>query len=236
VKQKPRSGPSQGIQLTRNGSPVEELSVDPGAVEFMIASSAPAKTRPGYGLEIKYDGWRVLASRNLGKVRLRSRGNSDATDWFPRVTRALEALPGAWIVDAELCVIDDAGIPDFEALRGRKKNANRAVLFAFDLLALGAADLRGQAYLERKRRLRELIPPKHPILGFVDYIEGNAPAFYQWALSQNLEGIVAKKLDAPYVGGRSQYWLKTKPAGHHVGWGRAPRSEPGPKKESPHEH
>jgi bifunctional non-homologous end joining protein LigD len=138
------------------------------------------------------------------------------------VLQALRQVRGSFILDGEICLLDDRGRPNFEGMRARtaRRRAGQPVTyFAFDLLFLNGRDVRGWPLNKRKERLRKLLPKK-PALVFVDYIEAHGETLYQHAIANGMEGIVAKRADSPYVGERSMDWRKAKPKGYHNGWER----------------
>ena len=83
------------------------------------------------------------------------------------------------------------------------------ILCAFDLLHLNGKDLRNAPLVERRARLKELIPSEHPFL-FSEEFTGEADAFFKACADQQLEGIVSKLASSKYRSGRSKTWLKTK--------------------------
>ncbi len=103
---------------------------------------------PGWHFEIKYDGYRLLASTGAAP-QLKSRNGANATIWFPELVEALAALPAGSIIDGEVCVLDDIGRSDFERLhaRARRKGwyrgADPVAYCVFDLLVGKGKDLRG---------------------------------------------------------------------------------------------
>ena len=165
---------------------------------------------PGWLFELKHDGFRLLASRTGGEVRLQYRSGA-ATAVFPEIERALSGF-------AFDLVLDEAGRPSFQGLQKRvqlrrpadiERAARRlpATVFTFDLLALEGHDLRELPLLERKRLLREVIPGGGPFR-YADHVEEHGAAFYSEVQRLGLEGIVAKRADSRYVPGRSPHWLK----------------------------
>ncbi|HZR37263.1 MAG TPA: hypothetical protein VFA75_17975 [Nevskia sp.] len=197
-------------------------------IELMDAVLARPVDRPGWIYELKYDGYRILAGKEGAAVRLRTKPGTDATTWYPGIVAALaRSLPGSWVIDAEICVLDERGIPDFEAMRNARGRRQDLALFVFDVLWLRGKDLRALPLLERKQRLRKLVEGRHRSVGYVSYIEGAGPAFYAEAVKLGIEGVVAKRADSPYVGGKSPLWEKWKPAGHHEGWERPRRRAKG---------
>ena len=178
-------------------------------------------SRAGWIFEFKYDGYRALASKH----QLLTRNKKEATTWYSEIVQALHKVRGSFIIDGEVCLLDEHGIPNFEDMRSRavRKRGDLVTYFAFDLLFLNGHDLRSLPLLERKARLRELISDT-PRLRYVDYIETQGEAMYKHAVQIGLEGVIGKKADSQYIGGRRREWLKSKPAGFHDGWERPTRS------------
>jgi bifunctional non-homologous end joining protein LigD len=207
-------------ELDRLGVP--ERRVDPAKVEFMLAEPRDQPfSKPGWVFEPKLDGYRALATHDGNAPALKSRNGNDLTASFPDVTRAVRALPvPRAVIDGELVILDAEGRPSFQALqkRGRLSRGSDirraaaespAVFYAFDLLGFEDRDLRGLPLTERKRILAMLLPPLGPIR-LVDHFEGDGEALMQHVTGLGLEGIVGKKADAPYQGGRSPHWVKVR--------------------------
>lgn len=172
---------------------------------------------PGWHYEIKYDGYRMLAT--TGTPRLKSRNGADATAWFPELVTALSALPAGYILDGEVCVLDDIGRSDFERLHARArrkawcKGVDLVAYCVFDLLVAKGKDLRGQPLERRKSALRRLLPEPRAGLLYVDSDDDGA-WLYGHALSLGLEGVVAKRAGSLYQAGeRSRDWIKIKRPG-----------------------
>lgn len=198
-------------------------------IEFMLATKGAPFDRKGWIFEMKYDGFRVMCEKSPAGVRVLSRNRKDATSWFPEVTKALAKLKGSFILDGEVCMVDERGVPNFEALRMRSASRCKgppALLYAFDLLAVGSDDLRAWPLLKRKERLRKLIPKDARGVGFIDYVPEAGKALYEAAVQMGMEGVVGKREDSPYVPGRSKDWIKSKPAGFHNGWDRPLATKP----------
>ncbi|WP_249221234.1 hypothetical protein [Cupriavidus sp. KK10] len=172
---------------------------------------------PGWHFEIKYDGYRMLAT--TGTPRLKSRNGADATAWFPELVTTLSALPAGYILDGEVCVLDDIGRSDFERLhararrRGWHKGAAHVAYCVFDLLVGKGKDFRGQPIERRKAALRKLLDEPPAGLLYVDSVEDGA-WLYGHALTLGLEGVVGKRAGSLYQGGeRSRDWIKIKRPG-----------------------
>jgi bifunctional non-homologous end joining protein LigD len=162
--------------------------------------------------EIKYDGYRVLARVEAGKARLITRGGKDWTHRFPEIASAAARLPAAdAVLDGEVAVLRDDGVTSFQALQNHLRHSGGDLAyFIFDLLEQDGEDLRRLALEQRKRRLEDLLSSSPSSLRYSDHVVGNGPAFFTRACDYGLEGIISKRRDAPYSGGRGRDWLKVK--------------------------
>ncbi|HEV7964315.1 MAG TPA: non-homologous end-joining DNA ligase [Actinoplanes sp.] len=184
----------------------------------MLATAGTLPRGPGWSYEFKWDGVRVLSSFEGGAPRLFARSGAVVTAAYPEIS--LLSLPAGTLLDGEMVVLDAAGRPSFTALAERMhvREAGRAARLAaslpvtymiFDVLLLGGEDLMHRPYAARRERLEDLalagahwmVPPS-----FTD-----GPATAAAARENHLEGVVAKRLDTPYVpGARSADWIKVK--------------------------
>ncbi len=214
--------PAKGIAAELDKLGAARKRVEPARAEFMLAESRDTPfARDGWVFEPKLDGYRVLATQNQGVASLKSRNGNDLTASFPDVARAVKALPvPRALIDGELVILDGAGKPSFQALQKRAQlsrgedvrraaGAAPALLYAFDLLGFDDRDLRPLALVDRKRILRMLLPPLGPIR-YVDHFERDGVTLMAHAEALGLEGVVGKKADSPYKGGRSPHWLKVR--------------------------
>jgi bifunctional non-homologous end joining protein LigD len=185
---------------------------------MLAETRAQPFTGAGWLFEIKYDGFRALAERQGEDVRIFHRGGGDATATYPDLAAALRDLPADAVLDGEIVVTDDRGHPSFQRLQQRAlltkpieiaqaASALPALYFAFDLLIARGRDLRPLPLLDRKRLLARLLPASGP-LRYVDHIEARGEDMFAAVAHMGLEGIVAKRTDAPYQAGRSHDWLK----------------------------
>ncbi len=179
---------------------------------------------PGWVHEVKFDGYRVQLRVEAGSAVLRTRNGLDWTERFRALANAAERLPDC-LIDAEVVALDQRLIPSFAALQAALSEQRSAdlVMFAFDLLFEGYSDLRRLPLSERKRRLAAVLKPlRRAQIRYVEHFGTGADAVLESACRMDLEGIVSKRLDAPYVSGRSGSWTKAKcRAGHEVvlgGW------------------
>lgn len=190
------------------------------SVELQLAEASPrAFTRPGWAWELKFDGFRLLAERIGGRVRLVLRRGREATSQFPEVAEALAQLPGGdFLLDGELVIQDEAGHPIFQRLLKRStltgaraieqgRREAPAVYFAFDCLMDEGVDLRPLPLRERKARLATRVPKGDRVLP-VDHVEAEGEALLEAVRAKGLEGVVGKDLAAPYRGGRHPTWVK----------------------------
>jgi bifunctional non-homologous end joining protein LigD len=189
-------------------------------VVLQLAEARPtAFTKDGWGFELKLDGFRLLAERVGGKVRLVLRRGREATRQFPEIVTELEKIPGGdFILDGELVIQDEEGRPIFQrlltrgTLTGQREidlgmRANPAVFFTFDLLMDEGVDLRPLPLRERKARLMKRVPKLERVLP-VEHVEREGEALLEAVRAKQLEGIVGKDLSAPYRGGRNPTWQK----------------------------
>jgi bifunctional non-homologous end joining protein LigD len=164
--------------------------------------------------EIKFDGYRLEARIDNGKVRLFTRSGLDWTDKFgKRVLAALSDLPVRQaLVDGELVVEGEAGASDFAALQAAlsEGKTDRFVFYAFDLLYANGYDLREAPLTERKTALRPLVPCGDGALRLSEDFDTEGEIVLENACRLSLEGIVSKRADAPYRSGRNRDWIKSK--------------------------
>ncbi len=176
--------------------------------------------------KIKFDGYRMQLRVESGNVALRTRKGLDWTAKFGAIAREAAALDDC-LIDGEIVAHDENGAPDFAALQAAlsEQNTEDLVFYAFDLLFDENTDLRPKPLSERKRRLRELLDnsgKNGALIRYVEHFETGGDAVLRSACRLSLEGIVSKRLDAPYQSGRTTSWTKAKcRAGHDVvigGW------------------
>jgi bifunctional non-homologous end joining protein LigD len=167
--------------------------------------------------ELKWDGYRAIATVTKNGTTLVSRNGNDLTHGFNEMADlhgAFRSLP--IVVDGELCVLDEDGKPDFQALqsrekpvRGLKKPPANVTFVVFDLLYADGRDLRAEPLEERKRLLEELIVANHGVM-FSSHVLANGTGLFAQAERRGLEGIVGKVRTSPYRSTRSREWVKIK--------------------------
>jgi len=177
-----------------------------------IASSAPSNV--AWVVDNKFDGYRLLARVEGKKVQLFTRNGHDWTSKLKSVATAVGelGLGSAW-VDGEIVIMDDNGVPDFNLLQNSIDNSKTAsvIYFVFDLPFHGGKDLRPIPLVARRAKLQELLAGKESETVRFSQSFDVAPAQMLAAACQmGMEGVMAKRVDAPYVSGRTETWLKLK--------------------------
>jgi len=195
--------------------------VEPQLAQLVEQPSSGA----GWVHEVKFDGYRIQLRVEKGKAKLLTRKGLDWTAKFSAIAKTAAKLPDC-ILDGEVCALDHNGAPDFAALQAALSDgkSQKLIFFAFDLLFADGEDLRPLPLSARKQRLAELLKrtKADAHLRLVEHFAGGGEAVLQSACRMKLEGIVSKRLDAPYTAGRGGSWTKSKcRAGHEVvigGW------------------
>jgi bifunctional non-homologous end joining protein LigD len=174
----------------------------------MKAVSGTLPADDGWAYELKWDGYRTIAFLSGGRVRLQSTTQRDVSARYPELDGLADGLHGRRaVIDGEVVVLTDAGVPRFELLQ---RHERPAAYVAFDLLSLEGNDTIELPYEQRRRLLLDAfeagpgrIVPNHQI--------GDGASLLQVTAEQGLEGIMAKRLDSRYLlGRRSPAWRKVK--------------------------
>jgi bifunctional non-homologous end joining protein LigD len=186
------------------------------AFEFCLPTAAKAvPVGPDWIHEIKYDGYRLRVERQGKTVRLFTRNGHDWTNRFPWIAEAARKnREQQFVIDGEAVVLGVDGVSDFNALHSRKHDAE-VQLYAFDVLSIGGEDLRPLPLSIRKANLARLLRGR-PDGMFVAPFEaaGVGPDLFNAACRMGLEGLVSKRRDRRYSGGRSKDWVKVKNRAH----------------------
>jgi len=217
-----RDGSTRLAALRARLAKAPRRAVEAAREPVMLASSAERPfSNPAWLYEIKYDGVRVLASRDGERVELYGRAGQVFTGRYPEVLTALRALPLThFVLDGEVVALDEGGRPSFQRLQNRMHLTRPADVeraratfpvsaVFFDALSLDGCDLRELPLTERKACLALTLPARG-VIRYGDHVEARGEDFYEAAAAQRLEGILAKRADSRYVGGRSHDWLKIK--------------------------
>jgi bifunctional non-homologous end joining protein LigD len=167
---------------------------------------------PAWIFESKWDGFRMVATIERGTVTLYSRNGKIISDSYLPVAKALEKVSRDAVIDGELVALDAHGVSRFQLLQNALRAKAKLLYCIFDVMFCDGEDLRGLPLLERKDRLRHLLP-KHPLLAFSEHRPEHGVRYFKEAEKQGLEGIMAKRADSLYLSGaRSADWLKIKTA------------------------
>jgi bifunctional non-homologous end joining protein LigD len=198
----------------------------PEHVKPMLArpGSLPRKD-DGWVYEIKWDGVRAIAYSTPGELRLESRNLKEITRSYPELGRLNRALSShAAILDGEIVAFDEQGRPSFAALQRRMHvgsptqakrlaKASPVTYMIFDLLWLDGHSLVGLSY-EQRRELLDELALRGESWQTPDHLSGRGRDVLKATAEQQLEGIVAKRLDSPYEpGARGSAWIKIKNVG-----------------------
>jgi len=163
--------------------------------------------------EVKFDGYRIVARVEGSEVRLFTRNGND---WTSRLRPLAEeigrlGIASAWI-DGEIVVLNESGQPSFQLLQRAfdKSNARDVVYFAFDLPYLDGRDLRRLPLVERRALLEKALGKAAAHVRFSEAFTGPVKPLLDAACREGLEGLIAKRADAPYTSTRSTSWAKVK--------------------------
>lgn len=197
-------------------------TVLPGKIAPMLATLAESPfSNPDWIFEPKLDGYRTMARIKDGKVTLLSRRGHDVTEQYSVLVPDLSKQPASeMLLDGEIIATDDKGKPCFQCLQdyllsirpgkaGSEEAPYPLIYYVFDLLYLDGYDLREVSLQNRKKFLQSVLHTTDQIR-IVDFFEKDGEGVYKAAITNGLEGIVAKRLDSKYESHRSQSWLKIK--------------------------
>ncbi|MEZ2143793.1 non-homologous end-joining DNA ligase [Bradyrhizobium sp. DN5] len=183
---------------------------------FISPQLAIPKMKPPSGAqwihEIKYDGYRIQLRIDGDDRKALTRNGLDWTNKFSTIAGAFD-IQGQAIVDGEVVVIHE-GRPSFAELQAdlARGDQDRLLYFAFDLLWLDGRDLRTLSQIARKELLKQLIEShklEKPIV-YSEHHVGDGQALFEAASKLNYEGIISKRVDAPYRSDRVEAWQKIK--------------------------
>ncbi len=204
------SGPIQ-LQKAKKSKKTKPLKVSRADLAPMLATLTDGPfDDPDWVFEVKWDGYRAIAKIENGSVSLYSRNGIDVTKKYAPISEGLRDIGHSALIDGELVMLDKEGRPRFQLMQNYEEQAGTLVYYAFDLLFLDGKDLRDLSLLERKEKLRAMLPA-HPRIRYSEHTREKGVSFFKAAEAQQLEGIMAKRADSPYLSGkRSDSWLKVK--------------------------
>lgn len=186
----------------------------PDKLQPQLATLVDSPPSGDWRYEVKFDGYRILARIDGDDVRLFTRNGHDWSAKMPRQVEALKALglDAAWL-DGEMVVVDDNGVADFQALQNAfdTEDDERITYYLFDLPWLGSEDLRELPLQARRATLARLLEDNaSPVLRYSADFEEPVDSLLDSACRLELEGLIGKRADSPYVGRRSSDWVKLK--------------------------
>ena len=204
--------------------------LDDAARAQLVAAAQPAWIAPmlatlthhhfsadGWIFERKLDGERLLAYCSGQSVRLLSRNQLPLSTTYPEITDALRSRAHDVVLDGEVVALDNGqtsfsrlqrrmGISDVAAAR---QSGVTVTYFIFDVLHVDGYDVRRLPLHARKTLLERCIDFREPLM-YTTHRDRDGVAFLEDACAQRWEGLIAKRVDAPYVSKRSPDWLKFK--------------------------
>lgn len=164
----------------------------------------------GWIFEIKWDGIRALGFKKGKTAKLISRNQKSLNHRFPPLVTALKKLPGTFVIDGEIVILDKSGRSHFQMLQNYQRTKKGTPLYyVFDILTLNGKDLRKKSVLERKALLKKLISKaKH--IRYSNHVRGKGKDFFRKASKKGWEGIIGKRINSSYQCHRSSDWVKIK--------------------------
>lgn len=205
------------LQFIKRRLPGELKSPMPTGIKPMLTSIADAAFNDkNWQFEIKWDGYRAVSYMTKNEVLIRSRNDLSFNEKFSDVHEALLGWGLNAVVDGEVVVLDAEGHADFEALQNWPlEQRGTLVYFVFDLLWLDGYNLMTKTLVERREILAQLVPINN-VIRFSDSIDEAGIDFFKVARLNGLEGIIAKRKDAPYIPSvRTKNWYKIKAEERH---------------------
>ncbi|MCY7780062.1 ATP-dependent DNA ligase [Bacillus haynesii] len=176
---------------------------------MLLESAKEPFNSDDYITETKFDGIRLIASRNNCLIRLYTRHNNEVTNKFPELLTL--DIPEGTVLDGELIVPGPTGAGDFEAFMERfqsRRSCHPIVFCVFDVLRIDGVSVMSRPLQERKELLAGL-KIDHPNVKIVEGVRGHAADYFELVRENKIEGIVMKQANAPYAENkRSDRWLK----------------------------
>ena len=203
-------------------SATEQAALPPPMKPMLAESSHEPFDDDAWTFEPKFDGVRTLAYVATDGTQLASRTGRDQTASYPELANLATYVNAInAVLDGEIVVLDRDGRPSFQLLQqrlnlsspteiARARERFAAHMYVFDILWLDGDDLTPLPLTERRERLKEVVTQTGPIS--VTYsADGQGRAFFEAVKGLGLEGMIAKRLESPYVSGkRTKDWRKIK--------------------------
>ncbi|MFP3550131.1 DNA ligase [Paraburkholderia sp. SIMBA_049] len=197
-------------------------------IEAADLMHATRQTRPfssrDWVFERKVDGFRCLVRKDGEQVDLISREGKLFNASFPEIVKAVAAVSGDFVWDAELAIGSGRGAIEFASLQQRARTISPrkipaaarkcpARLYVFDMLASGKSDLRDRPLFERKEQLRDSFDDTSRMV-YMTHVEGVGELVFEQVKLDDFEGMLAKRTWSVYMRGRSLNWIKVHNAGY----------------------
>ncbi len=190
------------------------MTAMPSVVEPMSPTLARQPfSNPDWLFEPKWDGYRAICFLQDDAVRFVSRNQKSLTKRFPDLQRIVKAIKATTaILDGEIVALDQAGVPCFDGLRSRRSAAACVIVYyAFDVLHLDGLNLTQTPLISRKAALKKILPKRETgRVRYTEHVIGEGEGLFAELERRQLEGMVAKRCDGVYIGGRTRAWLKIK--------------------------
>src|SRR5207247_1342028 len=178
----------------------------------MLATLAEDVPRgAGWEFEVKWDGYRAIATVSQGETRLTSRNGNDLTARFEHVAKEIAKAVKTphCVLDGEVCALDESGRSSFSAMQ-QGKAGTPLVFYVFDVLEIEGEPVIDLPLVERRKLLEGLLDRRNKTVRLSEPFD-DGQALLEAAKQQQLEGIMAKRLDSRYLPGRrTRDWLKIK--------------------------
>lgn len=185
----------------------------PSGIEPMLATLvSEVVTDESWIYEMKWDGYRAVAYIFNGKADICSRNNNSFNEKFYPLQESLQQWKINAVVDGEIVVVNEHGIPSFSDLQlWRSEEDGQLLYYLFDVLWVEGISVMHLALEQRKQLLKAIIPNEHPHIRFSKTLKDSGGEAFELAKQLHLEGVMAKKTGSIYtVGKRTKDWLKIK--------------------------
>ena len=190
---------------------VSSLKAKAGFIEPMLLFRTDRLPEgPNYTYELKLDGYRALAIKTGGRVRLRSRNDNDFNGRYPAIVNALSALPDETVIDGEVVALDENGRPSFSLLQNYGAAGAPLIYYVFDVLTVSGRNVMSEPLVRRREILRhEVLAQLGEPIRESPVLDASLRELMTAVRAQGLEGLVAKRLESAYEPGkRSGAWQK----------------------------
>lgn len=161
--------------------------------------------------EIKWDGYRAVSYINDQSVEVISRNKKAFTQKYQPITEALQQLHIKAVLDGEIVAVKEDGLADFQLLQNWQNSPVTLQYYVFDILWWNGYDITQLPLIARKKILQQILPASNDTIKYSDHIVEDGKDFFNVAIKQGLEGIMAKRSNSVYqTNHRSHDWLKIK--------------------------